>query len=196
MKQIEKLLFLLYRYKDLGIEHTINKSTLIGKVDFIGKNAWLNKIYPALTVEECDNLELQINSSLPPDYRIFLTQCSNGLNVLLSTISLYGLRKETGRSIEASRQPYSIITPNVFERPANSKDSFFFIGGYNWDGSHLYIDKETNTVHFCTREDATSLISWNSLEEMLLSEIERVYKLFDKNGKEIDECVPTIPISR
>jgi hypothetical protein len=193
MKHKEKLLSLLYQFKDLGIEQTKNDVILIGKANFVGNNAWLNKIYPTLSTEDCNNLELQIKTNLPLEYKIFLTQYSNGLNVLLSTFSLYGLRKEIGRSVDGSRQPYSIITPNLFERPTNSKDSFFFIGGYNWDGSHLYIDKETNKVHFCARWDATSLLSWNSLEDMLLSEIERIYKLFDRDGRELDENNPTTP---
>ena len=55
-------------------------------------------------------------------------------------------------------QPFSIITANIRERPRNAADDHFFIGGYDWDGSYLYIDKRTSTVHYCDRDDATSPI--------------------------------------
>jgi hypothetical protein len=194
MNKKEELLSLVYKFKDLSVERTNNGVTLIGKNSSVKNNNWLNKLYPILSIEDCGNLELQIGTNLPLEYKVFLTEYSNGLNILLSTLSIYGLRKETGRTLEYSRQPYSVLTPNLFERPTNAKENFFFIGGYNWDGSHLYIDKETNKVHFCNRWDATSLLSWASLEDMLLLEIERIYKLFDENGIELNDNIPTIPM--
>uniref|UniRef100_UPI0026027B85 hypothetical protein n=1 Tax=Chryseobacterium sp. TaxID=1871047 RepID=UPI0026027B85 len=59
--------------------------------------------------------------------------------------------------------------------------------------SRLYIDKDTNIVHCCERWDATSKVQWSSFEEMLLSELKRLYRLFDDEGKEIDEDASTLP---
>ncbi len=121
---------------------------------------------------------------------------SNGLNVFVGEFSLYGLRKDLGRTIEASRQPYSPDIANIYERPKNAEKSYFFIGGYKWDGSNLYIDTKTNLVHFCDRWDATSLYKWNSFEEMLVSEIKRLVKLFGENGKITDAKLYTTPVPR
>ncbi|MGS0747493.1 hypothetical protein [Halpernia sp. GG3] len=69
----------------------------------------------------------------------------------------------------------------------------FLSGGYNWDGSHLFIDKQTNLVHCCERWDANPKFTWQSLEDMIISELERIYNLFDEKGVELDENIPTIP---
>lgn len=61
-------------------------------------------------------------------------------------------------------------------------------------GSKLYIDNKSNRVYYCQRYDCTPLKSWNSLSEMIISETERLYSLFDINGKQIKEDEPTIPI--
>ncbi len=184
---------LILKYDYLGVEYSENGTQLIGKAPFLGINAWLNKLYPKLTDEDIIQLKSELKSDIPVDYEDFLRNFSNGLNILSSTFCLYGLRKQIGRGIEASRQPYSLITPNIFEKPKNSKENYFFIGGYNWDGSHLYIDKETKCVHFCKRWDATSLFMWCSFEDMLYSEISRIYLLFDENGKEFNEEISTLP---
>jgi hypothetical protein len=168
---------LVIKFENLGVHLSDNGTILIGKAPFLGSEAWLNKIYPTLTAEEIKELEFSLCKELPSEFKYFLTNFSNGLNILSSTLSIYGLRKQLGRSIEASRQPYSILVPNQLERPINAKENFLFIGGYNWDGSLLYIDSETNKVHCCTQEDATSKICWNSLTEMLTLEIERLYTI-------------------
>lgn len=59
----------------------------------------------------------------------------------------------------------------------------FFIGGYRYDGSKLYIDSEDGKVHFCKRRDASSLLAWDSFEDMLLSESKRIFTLYDDRGR-------------
>lgn len=185
---------LVFKFENLGIGQSSNGATMIGKAPHIGPKAWLNILYPIINEKELKYLSQTLNTEIPKDYKDFLKNYSNGMTFLSSTFSLYGIRRQIDRNIEADmRQPYSIITPNIYERPENSKSSYFFIGGYNWDGSHLYIDTETNSVHCCERWDATSKKEWSSLEEMILSELERLYTFFDDKGIEIDEDIPTIP---
>ena len=190
----KELLRLVYKFENLGTKKSSDGATLIGKAPHIGPLGWLNIIYPPLSLPEIAVLENDLSNNLPDAYKDFLLNNYNGLDILFSTFCLLGFRKQINRSTEANvAQPYSIITPNLDERPDHAKESYVFIGGYNWDGSHLYIDKETNLVHCCERWDATSKKQWNSLEEMIISEIERLYSLFDDNGVELDESVPTIP---
>lgn len=190
----EKINKLIFKFQNLGIEKSNDGAILIGKAPHKGPKAWVNLLFPPLSIKEINDLKIQLNRDIPKEYTDFLLNFSNGLDVLSSTFSLYGLRRQLNRDIETNvRQPYSIITPNIFERPDNAKDSCFFIGGYNWDGSHLYIDNETNIIHCCQRWDATSKKQWNSLEEMILSEIERLYNFFDDKGIEFDENKKIIP---
>ncbi len=193
MNSYQEIKNLVYKFQELGIEQTENETILIGKTPQIGTEAWLNKIYKPLSESDLKELENNLNTEIPKQYKDFLRNFSNGLNILVSTFSLYGLRKNNSRDLISNRQPYSIETPNIFERHKNAKESYFYIGAYDWDGSLLFIDKETEKIHCCERFSAISRYEWNSLEEMIISEITRIYILFDDKGKEIDEHIPTIP---
>lgn len=184
---------LIYKFSNLGLENSSDGAMLIGHVPFKGSEAWLNEMFPVLDNKEIEILEEQLKTDIPFEYKDFLQNFSNGLILLTATLSLDGFRRQLTRSPKAnSRQPFSIITPNVYERPDNVKESYFFIGGYQWDGSLLYIDKDTNIVHCGLPDDATSKVQWNSFQEMLLSELKRLYSFFDNEGREIDEDQSTL----
>lgn len=186
----------LYKFSSYGVKISeLTGATLIGNPTHLSSPyAYLNKLFVPLNDVELKELQNTLSIQIPRTYAYFLTSFSNGLKILGTTLCLDGLRKITGRGIEASYQPFDIHTTNGPERPKNAKESYFFIGGYDWDGSNLYIDTETERVHFCTRWDATSLYSWDSLENMLLSEIDRLYDLFTEDGLCIDEDKSTLPI--
>jgi SMI1 / KNR4 family (SUKH-1) len=188
---------LIYKFQDLGVERSIsNGAILIGKAPHIAPEAWLNSLYQPLDITDVKVLETELGTDIPIDYKNFLLNVSNGLNILVGTFYLDGLRRNYKRTVDESRQPFSIITTNIEERPDNAKDNHFFIGGYKWDGSCIYIDKKTNLVHYCDRDDVTSLFQWESFEEMLISELDRIYLLFDNNGVKIHEDICTTPIKR
>lgn len=148
---------LLYKYSYLGEALSDDGAILIGKATHLGPKAWLNILYPVLNTDELEELRAELKTEIPDEYSSFLCGFGNGISVLSSTFSLYGLRRQFNRNEQSNtRQPFSILTPNLYERPMNALDNYFFIGGYNWDGSHIYIDKETNMVHCCERWDATS----------------------------------------
>ena len=186
----------LFRFKKLGEEVSELGATLIGHAPHIAPKAWLHSLFPVLSEHEVIEFGKAAQKRVPSVYADFLMNCSNGLKIFVSTFSLYGLRKQIGRSVEAGRQPYSPDTANVDERPANAKDSYFFIDGYNWDGSHLYIDTETSQVNYCSVSNAKSLYKWESFDEMLISEVKRICGLFDENGVVIDPKQYTTPIPR
>ena len=193
MNEFKEITKLLFKFEEFGVEQTQNDTILIGKAPHLGPEAWLNTIYEPLSEFEIKHLEIVLNTEIPIQYKYFLRNFSNGLNVLCSTFSLYGLRKINGRDLNSSRQPYSIETPNIWERPNNSNESYFYIGGYNWDGSNLYINKENNKVYCCERYDSSPKFEWNSLNEMIYSEIIRIYNLFDTKGIELNEDISTLP---
>lgn len=188
---------LIYRFQNQGIEESQSTGAiLIGKAPHIAPEAWLNTLYPPLSKNDVQALEKELGMEIPIDYKKFLLDVSNGLDILVGTFCLDGLRRNYKRSTDESRQPFSIITANIRERPRNAADDYFFIGGYDWDGSYLYIDKRTSIVHYCDRDDATSLFQWETFEQMLISELKRIYSLFDERGRKIDEDLYTTPIKR
>lgn len=196
MDKYEKIKKLLYRYEKYGVEVTENGTTLIGHPDYLPKHWRLIMIFPKLKSSEIEVLENECEMSIPNSYKNFLMNFSNGIDFINDTLSLFGLRKTLGRTLEAARQPYALKTPNRDERCCvkNTKETYFFIGSYKWDGSRLYIDKETEKVHLCAPNDATPLYTWESLEDMLVSELSRLYTLFTEDGRRIDKSKSTLPI--
>jgi len=194
---IDKATFdkLMMRYSHRGTRKVeATGALLIGYAPHVAPEAWLNSVYPCLSEQETVELEKLLGTAIPPEYRHFLQNISNGVNVLIDTFSLSGKRANYIRtSTDAIRQPYHICDL-VREKPRNANENMFFIGCYDWDGSKLYINKQDNQVYFCRQEDSIPLKSWASLEEMLLDEIPRLYSLFDENGVQLDENQSTLPI--
>lgn len=154
----------------------------------------INTAHRYVTIRETVELEVLLGTTIPIEYRHFLQNISNGTNILVDELCLFGKRKNYIRnSMDATRQPFN-LKDAIDEKPRNATSNMFFIGGYSWDGSKLYIDNKSNRVYYCQRYDCTPLKSWNSLSEMIISETERLYSLFDINGKQIKEDEPTIPI--
>lgn len=167
---------------------------LVGHAPHVAPEAWLNSVYPCLSEQETVELEKLLGTAIPPEYRHFLQNISNGVNILVTELCLYGKRANYIRSLtDAARQPFNICDL-VYEKPCTADENMFFIGGYDWDGSKLYIDKRDNQVYFCRQDDSTPLKSWVSLEKMLLDEIPRLYSLFDDNGVQLNENQSTLPI--
>ena len=186
---------LMMRYSHCGTKKVeATGALLIGHAPHIAPEAWLNSVYPCLSEQETAKLERQLGTTIPPEYRHFLQNISNGVNVLVTSFCLYGKRQNRIRtSTDVARQPFDICDL-VHEKPRNADENIFLIGGYDWDGSKLYIDKRDNRVYFCRQDDCTPLKSWVSLEAMLSDEIPRLYSLSDENGAQLDENQSTLPI--
>lgn len=196
MNKYNEITKLLFRYEKFGIERADNGTILIGHPNYLPKNWRLVEIYPPLSSDDIVVLREECAMDIPKPYEDFLVNFGNGFNFLFGTFALFGLRKIDGRSMSASRQPFALKLPNNTERGLikNNQESNFFIGSYDWDGSRLYIDTKTNRVYFCDRYDATPLLAWNSLEDMLIAELTRLYTLFTEDGKQISKNRTTLPL--
>ncbi len=178
--------------KGAGIRELHEGTILVGSVPHIAEEAWLHQIFKGLSDEEIILLESQLNRKVPQPYRAFLEEM-NGAIFFSGSIALYGFRENYHRDQQTIWQPFDLLTPNVYERLADANDTYFFIGGYNWDGSLLYIDTATNFVFRCSRDSSKPLNKWHSFEEMLKVEVNRISSLFDEKGRELDELKATTP---
>lgn len=191
-RHFEKVLQVVDQARRFGSRTLADGTLLAGHVPHVAPEAWFHQVFPPLSEADVVQLEREIlRRAIPPAYRAFLTGCSNGLRLFSGSLSLYGLRRNYIRTGDAVWQPFAIETPNLYERPRDASNSCFFIGGYNWDGSRLYIEGEE--VFRCSRRSAEPLDRWEGFWDMLLRETERLSMLFDENGRERDSSVPTTP---
>lgn len=180
--------------KEIGFKEQKDGAKLFGHVPHIAPQAWLNIIYSPATEAEVLKLEKELKVQIPKRYRKFLTTEANGLSLFSSSLELYGYRRHYNRK-SMEFLPFDLITPNVHERPEDATEGQFFIGGYNWDGSLVYMDTKTYKIYRCDRESIMPLNTWKDLDDFLLKEVKRLSTLFDEKGKEKDSNTPTIPIS-
>lgn len=194
MKDCEDFLKPVLRFIPLGEKKTKNNSTLIGNPDKKRPHCWIIKLFYPLVNGEISNLEKKI--IIPEVYKNFLVNCHNGFDLFLGTLSLEGYRENYIRTVEeVNQQPFDIITSNTWERPKNSKEEYFFFGGYNWDGSLVYINTVDNCIYLCGRYDATPLHKWESFEQFLSAEVERICSLMNDDGTAINPDKSTLPVS-
>ena len=190
-KDLEKLLM---RFSHLGVSHLKNGALLIGKAPHIAEYAWLNVMYPCATETEIYDLEKRLGCAIPKVYKDFLMNVSNGLNVMNCTLALHGCRMSYNRADFESRYPFNIEDVQKYERPKNATQEMFFFASYNYDCSKLYLNTSDNKIYYCDRYDATPLKSWDSLSDMITSEIERIFSLFDTDGRIFNRMAPTTPV--
>lgn len=155
--------------------------------------AWFHAIFPPLENEDVISLDRDIGIQIPDSYRSFLLNCGNGLKLFSGTLTLDGLRKISGRGLEAAWQPFSLITPNTIERPSDLDKEYLIIGGYGYDDSKLVMAPD-GKVYYCLNGSANFLENWDSFEELLLTEISRISGLFDGDGKRTVEGKLTVPL--
>ena len=190
----EEIRNLMFKLSHLGVwKFSEEGGFFIGETPYRRTTIWLNRIFPKISMKEVEIMEDEMHRRIAPSYVDFLTSFSNGLSVFLGTLALYGYRYSFKRDAAHNQQPFNLVWLNCTYKPLNSTDDMFFIGEYNWDHSYLYVTPDQK-VHFCHREDATSLLTWDSITDMLISEINRIYTLFDDNGMEIDPEHPSIPV--
>ena len=182
---------ILYKYQRFGIRTAENGTILIGHAPHVAPEAWLHKIFLPLTDNDIMLMEDEVKLPIPIPFKQFLKK-SNGLQIFITKFSLYGLRRSYERIGDNTWQPFAMDTPNTIERIRNAPLDAVFIGSYSFDGSRLYMDRQ-NKVYRCLRWDATPINRWNSFEEMLLSEVTRITKLFDSEGRQINKEQPTTP---
>ena len=190
-KELENLLM---RFSHLGVTHSRNGALLIGKAPHIAEYAWLNVMYPCVTETEVCDLEKRLGVAIPKVYKDFLMNVSNGFDIMNCTLALHGCRTSYNRSDLDSWYPFSLEDIQKYERPKNATLEMFFFASYNYDCSKLYLNTSDNKIYYCDRYDATPLKSWDSLSAMLTSEIERIFGLFDADGRIFSRMAPTIPV--
>ncbi|MBT2659208.1 SMI1/KNR4 family protein [Bacillus sp. ISL-18] len=181
----------LFQWKQGGERLIENGTKLICRVPHIAPEAWFHIIYPKIEITSLIEIEKELSIPLPDDFKGLLLT-TNGINIFSDSLRIYGKRDSYVRKGDDAIQPYD-LTMHHSEVKRYFPDKYLVIGSYNWDGSHIVYDLETNQIHHCKRYTSNELNSWDNLNTFLSDEIKRLTPLFDENGIEYDEDFPTTP---
>lgn len=181
---------LIMKFKHLGYEKT-TYAKLYGRAPHIAPLAWTHSVFNPLNDDEITLLKEKI-PSMPLFYEKFL-KFYNGFSLFGSTLSFYGLRRYNNRDYDSVWQPYDLIDLNTFDKPNDSRVSNFFFGAYSWDGSYIYYDTEDYKIKRCTSDSIKPINIWDDFEIFILSELERIEKLFSEFGIKINDDIETTP---
>ena len=193
MEYIRYIQALIKEQKALGAVEG-ERGSRYGHIPQIAPEAYNIYTFAPLTDEQLALLERVLNREVPKQYRTFLTHVSNGMHIFSRCLNLYGLQGVLDRRGDF-QGPFDLSIPNVYERPSNADASCFFIGGYSYDASNLYMRSGSQKVFYCPRWDITPLKEWNSFSEMLIEEIQRLKSLHGADGMLKSTRRSTLPIA-
>lgn len=176
----------------LGVHVTSMGARLVGHVPHVAPEAYLHIVFPPLSEADMTALEGELRRPLPVAYRTLLG-VTNGLTLFSGSLSIYGRRTSYVRTGDEARQPFSVVTPNAYERPSNLPADAIIVGGYYEDGSRVYVSASGETVR-CDRDDATPLNRWPDLLTMVTEEAQRLMSYFDESGRVRDGGDGTAPL--
>ena len=193
MEYVRYIQALIEEQKALGAVEE-ERGSRYGHIPQIAPEAYNIYTFAPLTDEQLALLERVLNREVPKQYKIFLTLFSNGMHIFSRCLNLYGLQGVLDRRGDF-QGPFDLSIPNVYERPSNADASCFFIGGYSYDCSKLYMRSGSQKVFYCPRWDITPLKEWNSFSEMLIEEIQRLRSLHGADGMLKSTRRSTLPIA-
>jgi hypothetical protein len=188
----EESLSILNRWAILGGRNLPNGTVLLGHIPHVGEHAYLHELHAGLLPEVIEKMAREFEITFPAEYLSFLSNY-NGLNLFQGALSIYGYRTSYDRTDFNARQPFSFEEKNIYSRPIDSDKFDFFIGSYNWDGSSVYINPNQSGVFRRARNSSKILNKWESISDLINSEIKRISAHFNEKGVEIDPSWPTIP---
>lgn len=155
-------------------------SSKYGHLPHIAPEAYSIITFAPVDTEQIAFIEKSLNREIPEPYKAFLSIVSNGIHIFHRCLNLYGFQGAIDRS--NGDRPFDLSIPNLYERPQNASDKHFFIGGYSYDGSLLYMSSESEKVFYCARRDANPIKAWDSFSDMLIEEILRLRTIHSPEG--------------
>jgi len=164
----------LLEFEDKGLKKSENGTLLIGNIPQINSYAYVHHIYPPLSKFDIESIEKELTYPIPEIYKQFLLECCNGFSCFFKSLTMFGYRSSTNRSLESMYQPLSIIVENTYSSPDNSTNNDFFIGFLD-SGHCIFIKKNTGKIYKCDKNDALKIQDeWDNLFDFLISEIKRL----------------------
>lgn len=188
MNYIDYLIMTCEQFARLGDVKLSNGARRLGHTPVRAPMAYFHLLNDGLLPGEIDALEMIIKRQLPQPLKEFYRRI-NGGHFFASELSIYGLRRSFGRTIEDAAQPFAMERCNVMSRPWNAPDSAVLFAFYMDDGARL--------AAFPDRAEIVAIPDgvWPNLEVALVSEFDRLGKFFNSEGHKFDPDAHCSPIT-
>ncbi len=185
---------IMNRAEKLGVRRLSEGQRLIGNIEWLAPEAYLHVLYGPLGDRELLLLESQIERPIPEELKEFY-RWTNGLSLFAYKLTIDGWREDDARGGDGMWEPYSLVVPNVFERPVDAPQGMVFFGGYEDDASLLGMMPDAPEIYRFAHGSVNVLNKWEDLWTMLTCEADRLSQLFDNNGCIIDSTAWTTPMA-
>jgi hypothetical protein len=192
LKYLERILGVAEKWLSLGQATLDDGTRLIGRVE---PDAYLHVFFPGLVGGEFEAMEMFVRRPVPKPLRD-LYQRFNGFSLFRGELDLFGLRRSHTRTSRDVYQPFAIQTPNVDERPPRTPEDIVFFGFYQDDGCEISISPRSPEVYATPMGKWKVERTWPDLETCLVSEVERLAALFDKQGRMTRERGKISPVAK
>jgi SMI1-KNR4 cell-wall len=158
----------------------------IGHTPDRGPEAYLHQLFAPLDEESIGDLEDELSYDFPGSFLRFM-QIHNGIELFANHINIYGKRRSWNRTndVEAAQQPFSILTPNVYERPDDAPKNLLFIGSLGDERKLVCVLPSGQVQRWDKVSSSTKKETYPSVFNFLLIEARKVRRLFDDLGREI-----------
>jgi hypothetical protein len=160
-------------------EHVSPGGTIrLGPIPTVAPLAYLHSVHAPLDSEAVASLQRELPVMIPPAYQQFL-RVANGIRLFVSSIAFLGLRGAVTRDASSMDSPYSILIPNLQERPARLEAGLFVVGVYTDDKSPLVMHHAVSSVRCLTPDGGAVRATWPDLDSFLNQEIARLASLLE-----------------
>jgi hypothetical protein len=156
---------------------------LVGHTPHVAEFAYLARVYDPAPPDQVRAWATAHDMENP--YLSFLAEVANGLRV--ANVSLRGVITHIDRSVRGVGQPVSVDHGNIFGRPASLDQTDMVIGGIvGWSSKGSYVMDREGTVRLTHHLDGADVAAgWPDLHSMLRSELTRIARLHDRQGREL-----------
>ena len=161
-------------------------------VPWVAPEAYLNIVYKPADKNTLTAVAAKLD--IPEPWVQFLAR-NNGACLFSVHLYIDGVVREgtlLNRRDHWSLPPTNIEEANVTANPLDLT-RYLIIGSYGYDGSHVCIDRDDDSVHVFHRGQPKAYASWPKPEQWLRDEVRRLSDLFDPKGKLLVDSSMTLP---
>ena len=160
-------------------------------------NMFFLERFPGLSKEECTSLKKSYRGDIPNEYLHFL-QITNGANILGRVLKIAGVGYDP-QKYRNCKVPDPIQFVDIHRTSFTPHDWLFFATYTQWKNvgmAHACIDCSISSEEkpvYCLPYDGDEILkTWKSFEDWFVSELNRLYLIYQKNSYELIDIVPGV----